>query len=511
MNFIEAVKDRGLLGTWTKRFDLSSWLVFHAAIDGLPIDPANLGLFSRCTGRTTFPTIRAVEVYGEIGRRGGKSANIALRAVYECAIRTEWRDHLAPGQQAIFAIVSVDRQAAREVFNYVSGILHSTPLLESMVAAEGKEEIELNNGAIIQIRTASFRSVRGPAYIGAVLDELAFFRDADSSANPASEIIAAISPAIIPGGIIFGISSVFNRQGILWDTHQQFFGKDGDVIVWHADTLTMNPTFSRAKIQRERAKDQARASAEYDSLWRDDVMGLYSAENIDAAMHDRGDIPFMSGVKYLAFVDPSGGRRDSAALAIAHRDKSGRIILDLMAERKAPHDPGEVVQEFSTLLQAYGLKEVVGDRYGGEWPVAAYKKQGIKYSPAEMTASELYLAALPLFSGNLIDLPKSDRLRNQLCGLLRRTSGGGKDSVLAGQGDSSHSDLANAAIGAVNLAVQGQPHHGVVLMSDRYLYGPNAGMRDSDLGDRSRHSTAWDVIPSASTKQVILMGDLPKK
>lgn len=450
--FLEALDDPKLLQPWTSKLDLSAWRVFHAAVDGEPIAEQNRLLFMRSTGRTVFPNVRAMEVYAEIGRRGGKSANIALRAVYETAIKTEWREHLAPGQQAIFAIISVDRQAAREVFNYCSGILHSTPLLKSMIESEAKEEIVLKNGAIIQIRAASFRSIRGPGYIGCCLDELAFFRDLETSANPAKEIVNSISPAILPNGIIFGISSVFNRQGILWENHQRYFGKDGDVLIWHAPTLTMNPTFSKEKIARERAKDPAVAAAEYDSEWRDDIQGLYSPEAVDAAMiPGRGDLPFISTNSYFAFVDPSGGRRDSAALGIAHLEKS-KIILDMMAERKSPHDPGEVVKEFSVLLKAYHLSKVTGDRYAGEWPVAAYRKQGITYELSERTASELYLTALPLFSGAVIELPGSDRLRGQLCSLMRRTSGGGKDSVISGQSDSTHSDLANAAIGAVVLA-----------------------------------------------------------
>lgn len=477
ITFLDALDDPKLLKPWTAKLDLSAWRIFHAAVDALPIDPACRGLFMKCTGRLEFPKVRAVEAYAEIGRRGGKSANIALRAVYETAIKTEWREYLAPGQQAIYAIISVDRQAAREVFNYSSGILHSTPLLKSMIDQEAKEEIILKNGAIIQIRAASFRSVRGPAYIGACLDELAFFRDLDTSANPANEIISAISPAILPGGIIFGISSVFNRAGILWENHQRYYGKDGDVLIWHAPTLTMNPTFNKEKIDRERAKDPARAAAEYDSAWRDDIQTLYSPEAIDAAMiPGRGDLPYISTNSYFAFVDPSGGRRDSAALAIAHRENNGRIILDMMTERKSPHQPGEVVKEFAALLKAYRLTKVSGDRYGGEWPVEAYKKQGITYSLAEKTASELYLAALPLFSGGVIELPGSDRLRGQLCSLMRRTSSGGKDSVIAGQSDSTHSDLANACMGAVVLASSKKRHtYTGPDLSNQDFYGSDTG------------------------------------
>ena len=454
ISFLEALDDPRLLKPWTSRLDLSGWRVFHAALDGLPIREADRALFTRCTGRERIPERRAAEAYAEIGRRGGKTANMALRAVFECAIRTSWKQHVAPGQQAVFAIIAVNRIAAREMFNYVSGILHSTPLLAGMIDSESKDEIALKNGALLQIRTASFRALRGPSYIGAVLDELAFFRDEETSANPAGEIVAALSPAIIPGGLLLGISSVYNRAGYLWEQHQRYFGQDGDVLVWHADTLTMNPTFSRGKIERERLKDPASAAAEYDSEWRDDVSALYSSEAVDASMVERGDLPFREGVAYKAFVDPSGGRRDSAALAIAHRDDKGRVIVDLAVERRAPHDPQQVAAAFAEILKAYRIFSVTGDRYGGAWVEAAYKDQGIRYEMAVLTASELYLAALPLFSAGSIELPRSDRLRGQLCSLMRRTSTGGRDQVVAGQSDASHSDLANAVIGAVMLAAK---------------------------------------------------------
>ena len=120
-----------------------------------------------------------------------------------------------------------------------------------------------------------------------------------------------------------------------------------------------------------------------------------------------------------------------------------------MAERKAPHDPHRVVAEFAEILKAYKVFAVTGDRYGGSWPETAYREQGVSYEQAAMTASELYLAALPLFSASSIELPRSDRLRGQLCSLLRKTSSGGRDQVIAGQSDNTHADLANAVVGAI--------------------------------------------------------------
>ncbi|MCJ7481484.1 MAG: hypothetical protein MUO31_00810 [Thermodesulfovibrionales bacterium] len=55
-------------------------------------------------------------------------------------------------------------------------------------------------------------------------------------------------------------------------------------------------------------------------------------------------------------------------------------------------------------------------------------------------------------SNRQIELPENDRLKNQLLSLMRRTNPSGQDSVVPGQGDGSHADLANAVAGAVWLA-----------------------------------------------------------
>ncbi len=459
---LQAIDDPWLFGPWLSRFNMLAWRVFHAAVFGLSLSTTEMEIYRATTCRQQSQRRRAVEVYAPVGRRGGKSANAALLAVYMTAIETSWQAHLAPGQQAVFPIISVDRQAGREVFNYCRGIFYSSPLLKRMIAVETQESIELTTGAIIQIRTGSFRSVRGPAYIGAVLDELAYFRDNDTAANPASEIIAAISPAIIEGGILFGISSVFNRQGVLYEQFQEHFGRDDDdVLVWKAGTLTMNPGFSLKKIERDRAKDLQVAMAEYDSEWRDDISSLFTSTDVEAAIvADRAELPHARGgarnpIRYFAFVDPSGGRRDSAALAIAHMEDSGRVVVDVARERRAPHQPAEVAAEFAGIVKGYGLRSVTGDRYGGQWPVEAYAAEGISYELADRTSSELYLAMMPLFSDHKVELPDNERLRNQFLSLMRRTNSGGRDSVVAGQSDGSHSDLANAVAGAVWLAAEG--------------------------------------------------------
>ena len=117
----------------------------------------------------------------------------ALVAVYLTTCRQY--KALAPGERGVFMVIAADRLQARVVSRYISGLLHSTPVLEQLIASETKTAIELTTGITIEIHTASFRTVRGYTVVGAVLDELAFF-PTDDAADPDREIIAALRPAM---------------------------------------------------------------------------------------------------------------------------------------------------------------------------------------------------------------------------------------------------------------------------------------------------------------------------
>ena len=101
-------------------------------------------------------------------------------------------------------------------------------------------------------------------------------------------------------------------------------------------------------------------------------------------------------------------------------------------------------------MKSYGLREVQGDQYAGEWVPAAFHRHGITYKPAEFSRSEIYLECLPLFSQGRIELLDLPVLRTQLLLLERRTRAGGRDSVDHPRG--AHDDHANAACGALRLA-----------------------------------------------------------
>ena len=137
---------------------------------------------------------------------------------------------------------------------------------------------------------------------------------------------------------------------------------------------------------------------------------------------------------------------------------TGHIVVDCVRAWPAPFDPSSVVAEAAELLKAYGIREVVGDRYGAEWPVEAFRKFGVTYKVAEKNGSELYLELLPTVNSGTIELLDNKELLRELRGLERRRGRSGKDSVDHRPG--SHDDLANACAG-VAAELKKQRGHGV--------------------------------------------------
>ena len=263
-------------------------------------------------------------------------------------------------------------------------------------------------------------------------------------------ILDALRPgmATVPNAMLLCASSPYARRGAIWDAHRRHFGKDGDpVIVWQADTRTMNPTVPQRVIDEATERDPASAAAEYGAKFRSDVKSFVNREAVEACVtfgvRERAPV---SGVSYLAFVDPSGGSADSMTLAIGHQENDV-AVLDAIRERRPPFSPEDVVREFAALLKNYQITEVQGDRYAGEWPCERFREHGFTYETAAKPKSDLYRDLLPAINSRMVDLLEDARLFAQIVGLERRVSRAGRDSIDHAPG--AHDDLANAVAGVV--------------------------------------------------------------
>jgi hypothetical protein len=494
ISILDAIDSAELWRGWFKHPQTwAPWRSFLSVLFGLPLSATDLALYRQCTGRQLQPAGGFNEAWLVCGRRAGKSFILSVIACFLAVFR-DWRAYLSPGERGTIKVIATDRKQARVIHRYCRALLTQVPAFASLIEHDTDDELILTNRITIEVQTASFRSVRGFTCVAVLADEIAFWRSDENSANPDAEIITAIRPAMatVPGAMFLAASSPYARRGELYQAYRQHHGHDDTpVLVWQAETRVMNPTVPQRLIDEELERDPAKASAEYLAQFRSDIEGFISREVVDAAViPGRHELPKLSHVHYRGFVDPSGGGADAMTMAIAHRDRSGNVILDLVRERRPPFSPEQVAAEFSGTFKAYGVHRVAGDRYAGEWPREQFAKNGVRYETSDRSKSEIYLESLPLLNSGKVELLDHPRLISQLCGLERRTARSGKDSIDHAPG--SHDDLINAALGALLLASRS---------AARMILSPAAIQRAAALPGRDRFSKSA-AVPSFTRRQL---------
>jgi hypothetical protein len=436
----------------------ATWRVIARLIDGdahlLTAEEAELAL--KLTGRTKLPTVAPREVFVGAGRRGGKSRFGSLAATWLAAADYP---QLSIGETAIVVHVAPDKRQATIDLDYARGIVKGSKPLSAELIGDTADGLEFAHRTRLEVATASYRTVRGRTLAGAIVDESAFLR-ADDSALPDKELVRALRPGLLTlHGLLLVISSPHRKVGILYDAHRKYFGNDSQDrgLYIQASSRDLNPSLDEQSIAEAMEDDPAAALSEYGGHFRADLQGFLDDATVDGAIvQGRRMLPRSLKCKHVAFADPSGGRGDSFTLAIAHQEpapegkQAGRVVLDVLQAEPPPFDPETVVSSMAAILKSYGLQEVHGDQYAGEWVPAAFRRFGITYRPSELTRSEIYLEVLPLFSQGRVELLDLPVLRTQLLLLERRTRAGGRDSVDHPRG--AHDDHANAAAGALRLA-----------------------------------------------------------
>lgn len=424
------------------------------ASQGEELTESELAHFQRLTGRETPPAERVEEGHIIAGRRSGKSSGVSSLAVYAAAL-CDYQDKLSPGERGVVLCVAENQKQAAVLLNYIEGALQASPALKQLIVNRTKTTLSLSNNIDIEVRAADFRGLRGPTLVMAICDEIAFWRS-DDSTNPDEEIVAAIRPSLVTtGGQLFSIGSPYAKRGFQYSTFRQHYGSNGDprILVAKGETRAFNPTISEDSIKRAIDRDPSAARSEWLGEFRSDIDAFVTREVVEACVvPDRFEVPRLSGVRHIAFVDPSGGSADDMTLAICHRE-GDKAILDCIRAAHPPFSPDGVVSDFAQTLKAYGVNRVTGDRYGGEWPREAFRKSGIQYDCSAKPKSDIYREALPLLNGGSVELLDHSKLVAQLVGLERRTSRGGRDSIDHAPG--AHDDVANAVCGGLVLAVAG--------------------------------------------------------
>ena len=117
----DALLDERLLGaalgdppTW------STWIAVLRACFGLPLDDEQRRVFASVAGDRAPPTKRVRELWGLVGRKGGKSKMAGAIAVY---LALFVKHKLSRGERGMVLVLAMSVDQARVVFNYCLGFL----------------------------------------------------------------------------------------------------------------------------------------------------------------------------------------------------------------------------------------------------------------------------------------------------------------------------------------------------------------------------------------------------
>jgi hypothetical protein len=372
-----ALEDKELLGSCLGGDSWRSWRSILLAAMGEELKPDELATFKFFTGRETAPDRRADELWCCVGRRGGKSRSMATLAIYLAGL-CDYSDVLVRGEKGLVLLIAPDVRQARVLLEYAQGTLESTPMLSQLIADRKREELTLTTGITLEVRSASFRRIRGATCVAVLADESAFWKSEDS-ANPDVEILNAARPALATtGGPLICISSPHARRGALWTTYRKHFGADGDpaILVAQGTSREFNPDLPQSVVDRAIERDPAAARAEYLAEFRTDIESLLTQEAVgacvDAGVRERA---FNRQHSYIAFVDPSGGSSDAMTMAIAHKE-TDTVVLDLA--NTAPHS---APRAWSLSMQASSANIVAANASATDAPENGFQ------SNSESTAS----------------------------------------------------------------------------------------------------------------------------
>jgi len=452
MDIIKFIEDPELLND--KSLSLPQ-KVSLKAVYGLELDEAEKAIFREITGLKRYtPGKERSEASFILGRRSGKSDKIASNiALYEACSR---KHKLSVGQTGVVMVcASEKRRQARIVYDYCLAKLRHSKVLRKMISNVTAEEILLTNNIAIQIFPANLGKIRGVALVAFIGDETAFWKS--EGVNIDVDVLDAARPGLdFEYSKMIKISTPYMMKGEIYQDYKQFYGKpNDDVLVFQGDTKLFNPTYSDRKLKRMKKRKPLLYQQEHLAFFRTDISSMYDPFIIDKAInYDRPlELSNREDVEYRCFVDVAGGGgKDSFAIAIGHLEDE-RIIVDVVRSRHPKFNPDEVTAQYCELLKQYGISEVIGDKFSGDYGSNSFAKHYIDYEKSKKTKSELYLEAESPFNTERVDLPNKELALNQLKNLVRKTRSGGKDSVDTDTGQPE--DEANVIAGVIYILTGG--------------------------------------------------------
>jgi hypothetical protein len=373
-------------------------------------------------------------------------------------------------------ILANDEGQARDDLSLGKKLIACNPILADAVEVRQKEIIRRDGKGVLQVLPAGDAiGAHGKTFAYVGFDEIHGYRTHD--------LFEALAPDPTRHDVMVWITSyagIRHAPGIpLYDLQQR--GKSGAdrrmLFSWYSgDENCTDPAFR--DLPPEQRANPSMVSWGNDGYLEQQRLRLpthkfrrlhlnlpgapegaaFSAEHVMAAIvTGRKRLPPEKDIKYIAYVDMSGGSNDDAVLGIAHQDKTTkRAVLDMLISQTGspPFNPRRAVLKFAGACREYGLAKVTGDAYAGETFRADFLENGIRYEVDDKfkSASDIYEAFEPKLNAGEVELLDEPKLQEQLLTLVWR---GTRIDHLSGE----HDDHATAAAGALLLVTSHRRMH----------------------------------------------------
>ncbi len=433
------------------------------AFDG--VEPGDLQGADRELARAIFgdvdtipPGARAV-LCAVCGARGGKTYLLGALRLLHLAL-TVSLESMAPGEAAAGVIVAPDIRLARQGLRYVSGALQAAGPSIATIEAETVDSITLrrHDGNVVDIvclpATRGGSALRGRTLVGAVLDEAAFFRDADFVVND-EELFKAIAPRVVPDGQVVIASTPWADAGLLYDTFTRNHSHPVDAIAAHAPTLLLrDDDHTRQLVERERTRDPENCAREFDA---DFISGggaeFFGAADVALALtKGAGPLEKVRFDQTVVLGLDTAFRKDPTAGAVVTRDIHGLVTVLDMIEIRPPKDgrlvPSETIKQLIARGKALGATEVVCDGHYVE-TVREYL-DGLRLIEApggQQGKADTHIATRTILrEGNAAIPPEFNRLAVQLRQVIGKPQPGGGLSITSPRRGGAHGDIASGYV-----------------------------------------------------------------
>ena len=347
------------------------------------------------------------------------------------------------------AIISVKREEANERIATIKKILDTIQVKYRPI----ENGVALTDRPIaFRVYVASISGVSGFTGICIICDEVSKWKDADTGANPAREVLSSVRPTMAtqPNSRIFLSSSPMGRL----DAHAKHFDEGETEIqsVAFAPTWIANPTVSEARTHALEP-DEDKWRREYAAIpLEGDEMSLLSPALVDRAMR-AGDLKREKGVTYVAAMDPAFARNAWTFVIAGKRLVDRRVKRAIIVSKEwrgsqqTPLDPSTILKEIAAVCKEFGVTELYTDQYESFSlrSIASRPDIALDVHVGSRGAVERlgrYEALATQFADGEIELPPDRTVRNDLVAIKQKLTANGFTIYLPETPDGRHSDYA---------------------------------------------------------------------